>query len=891
MFEDYSSRYAVLRSVLAYGLGFVLGTLVVLIVLNQHVARTITAVLLGPLQILLRLVIGIFLIIIIVGLSGGIAGLFGGYFSWLPRVEDAAEDKIIQRKFMWRNGWSYFITHAILVIPLTIITVIVGMLNPDLDVRFLKFPSLFLTYGLVYGLLVGFLLGWLVVGFRQIIGVWIAAIAGYGLGAAFLGMGFYFLASLQPTGLFVSWILILLSVFLFGAIGGGAVEIAFLHVQKRKTIFPPTRRWRIMRNIALTIILIYFLAAFVKLVETLTIHPASLASTLVLPTKGVHWLPVDQALTEIDVDLTNGRNFSASCTEDGLITLLEEDATIAKIQATACLSQPIVAVAGNGDVHMVWYSNQASKVTDVTSAGDFLFETVYDGHSWTLPTIIARTDGAATPRFTAVSEDTLGLIWEDNSGTQQAVLPDYRCDDVSLNKTGQIVYENARQEKFRPATDPVPYCHNTYNQLLYTPNPTAPNSSADKNPNGAFDDVAEAVAKAEYEVLFTTMQWDAPSDKGSPGDTMAHAVADLYEKVQANPENYPRGMTVRILLGNLPDLAIFNPRSQIYHTLQDLHDAGVDEMVNEEIGWHLQVANFDGAWPHAHSKFVVIDGKTAIAAGYNYSYLHLPSNHPSGLGLDMNDKGISLTGPVAQASMSAYDDLWSGSDLLKCSVFPPPLPLVEFLWCDHETAVATHPPEVLRFYVTDGDANAFSLHHTSAYHESDEAIINAILNAEDTVDIYEVNFSLETVCVATMLLTGLCQNADLAPPYMDALVQAIDENDIQVRAIFEPSAFNGFENRMGIHWITNELAKIGKTENFEAKFSDNKMHDKSILIDDEFLVIGSQNFHWSAWGPLSLTEYNLSTEAPEAIQDFKQEYEYQWQIGTPANELMLIPKP
>lgn len=886
MFANHPTRYAVLRSALAYGLGFVLGTLVMLVLLNQNVARTITALLLGPLQILLRLVIGIVLIIIIVGLSGGIAGLVGGYFSWLPRVEDAVEDKALQRKFMWHNGWSYFITHAVLILPLTIITVIVGMLNPDLDVRLLKLPSLFLTYGLLYGLVVGFFLGWFIVGFRQIIGVWIAAIAGFGLGAAILGFGAYLLANLQPTGIIVSWTVILLSVFLFGVIGGGAVEIAFLHVQKRKTIFPATRRWRVMRNVALTIILIYFLAAFVKLVDTLTIRPASLASTLVLPTKGVHWLPIDESLVESDADLTNGRKFSASCSEDGLITLLEDETTIGKIQASACLAQPIVAVDRSGDVHLVWYGNQIRQVSDIVSSGDFLFEAVFDGQSWTLPTIIARTDGVATPRFTAVSEDTLGLIWEDNSGTHQAILPDYNCDDVTLNKTGQVVYDNARQERFRPVTDPVPYCHNTYNQLLYTPNPTAPNSSADKNPNGAFDDVAEAVANAEYEVLFTTMQWDAPSDKGSPGATMAHAVADLYEKVQANPENYPRGMTVRILLGNLPDLAIFNPRSQIYHTLQDLHDAGVEEMVNEEIGWHLEVADFDGAWPHAHSKFVVIDGKTAIAAGYNYSYLHLPRDHPSGLGLDMNDKGISLTGPVAQAAMSAYDDLWSGSDLLRCSVFPPPMPLVEFLWCDTETAVATHPPEVLRFYVTEGDANAFSLHHTSAYHESDDAIISAIVNAENTIDIYEVNFSLETVCVAAMLLTGLCQDADLAPPYMDALVQAIDQNDVKVRAIFEPSAFNGMENRMGIHWIASELTQIGKTENFEAKFSNNKMHDKSILIDDEFLVIGSQNFHWSAWGPLSLTEYNLSTEAPEAIQDFKQEYEYQWQIGTPAVDLM-----
>ena len=332
-----------------------------------------------------------------------------------------------------------------------------------------------------------------------------------------------------------------------------------------------------------------------------------------------------------------------------------------------------------------------------------------------------------------------------------------------MTALGQTVFDVVRQEKYRPASDPVPFCHNTFEQLLYTPNPTAPNNQEVNNDNAAFDEVSNLVASAQYEVLFTTMQWDAPSENGSPGDTMAVAVAELYENVLANPENYPRGMTVRILLGNLPDLAIFNPTTQIYHTMQDLKDAGVPEMVNEDIGWHLEVGDFDGAWPHAHSKFVVIDGKTAAAAGFNYSYLHLPVDHPSGQGLDMTDKGIQITGPLAQSVMSAYDDLWSGSDVFICDVFPPPIPILDFLWCDQEVGVATHVPEVIRFYPTEGNTNAFALHHTSQFLESDEAIIAAIVNSEEKIDIYEVNFSLETVCVAALVLAGICDTDAVWP--------------------------------------------------------------------------------------------------------------------------------
>ena len=51
--------------------------------------------------------------------------------------------------------------------------------------------------------------------------------------------------------------------------------------------------------------------------------------------------------------------------------------------------------------------------------------------------------------------------------------------------------------------------------------------------------------------------------------------------------------------------------------------------------------------------------------------------------------------------------------------------------------------------------------------------------------------------------------------------------------------------------------------------------------------MGSQNFHWSAWGSPSLTEFNIATDDPLAIAEFRQEFEYQWQKGIPAEELMI----
>ena len=66
------------------------------------------------------------------------------------------------------------------------------------------------------------------------------------------------------------------------------------------------------------------------------------------------------------------------------------------------------------------------------------------------------------------------------------------------------------------------------------------------------------------------------------------------------------------------------------------------------------------------------------------------------------------------------------------------------------------------------------------------------------------------------------------------------------------------------------------------------MHDKSALIDNELLIIGSQNFHWSAWGTPSLTEYNIATDDREAVADFSSEFEHQWQKGISWEDQILL---
>jgi phosphatidylserine/phosphatidylglycerophosphate/cardiolipin synthase-like enzyme len=255
--------------------------------------------------------------------------------------------------------------------------------------------------------------------------------------------------------------------------------------------------------------------------------------------------------------------------------------------------------------------------------------------------------------------------------------------------------------------------------------------------------------------------------------------------------------------------------------------------------------------------------------------------------MGMTDMGMQMTGPVAQTVLAAYDDLWRNSERIQCPGNPPAHDLLFSLFCTTEPARVWHVPEVLRFHPAEKNENAaFALHHTLAHLESDEALLAAIGAARDSIDLFEVNFSLNSPCLALAAVSDLCTDEDFAPVYMIALRDAVLENDVHLRVMMEESAMNGIENRTGIVWLAKQLAGTDKLDNLELRFSSNKMHNKALLVDKEFLSVGSQNFHYSAWGSPSLTEYNLATDDPEAVKEFLTEYEYWWQKAIPVREVI-----
>jgi cardiolipin synthase len=255
-------------------------------------------------------------------------------------------------------------------------------------------------------------------------------------------------------------------------------------------------------------------------------------------------------------------------------------------------------------------------------------------------------------------------------------------------------------------------------------------------------------------------------------------------------------------------------------------------------------------------------------------YEHYAVDHPSGKGKGRQDLGMMITGPIAQSSHRMFDDLWAGSDELTCSNFSPGYRIWQAT-CRSSTAVADHVPEVLKYYLPGGQSTAFSMYRNKDHDEADRIVENSLSAAQTQVDAMHVMFAMEMECDLN-LLYNLCDFGE-ATEYLKGLIAAA-ENGAAIRLILKPQPTDGIESSVAYDIFVEELEKRGLQDQVEIRFFEDPIHYKTTLIDDEFLVVGSQNFHYSAFGQgEGLTEYSLGTDDAQAIADFKRLFDYQWQ--------------
>lgn len=573
----------------------------------------------------------------------------------------------------------------------------------------------------------------------------------------------------------------------------------------------------------------------------------------------------------------NNQVHIAFCNEAGLV--YQHNGQTEVVTNQRCQGHPALAVDNDGQVHVVWYGAAVQNGSGVTNPANVLYESVRTTDGWTPPAIVGHSQPAARPVLTATANGSLHLAWATATGLQVTAQIQYACDTADLSTYGKILYEIARAEQYTAPGTPIPFCQNRYDRLIFTPNPQPTyNNPFPPTPNGAFDVLADLIRGAQYEVLFSTMWYDAPVNNDSPGSVIAAAVADLYRNLQAHPEQYPRGLTVRLMLGNPPELAMGRTTGQLWVLLEDLRQAGIDKMVDEELGWRLEVADYEGNLPHSHVKTLIIDGKTAVAAGFNMTYDHFPAGHPSGKGGGRFDTGLQMTGPVVQATQRMFDDMWAGADERYCLDLAPPAGLPWQLTCFDRSATADHVPEVTRFYLSGGQSTAFSLYRSHVHDQADRQTEAVLAAAQQTVDIIHVQFALEMICNLNILF-DVC-TIDNAPDYTAALIQAA-QNGAHIRLMVKPGPFEGIENNVALTALEDRLAELGLSDQLEIRYFNGPVHTKSVLIDNELLIIGSQNLHYSAYGPgTGLNEYSFAVEDPQAAADYKNMFEVEWGQAT-----------
>ena len=582
-----------------------------------------------------------------------------------------------------------------------------------------------------------------------------------------------------------------------------------------------------------------------------------------------------------------GQLYIAWCDPADLVAYQHMGGQADKIPFPACESRPGITQDADGNLHLVWYASEVKNVYGLTSPNSLIYESIITLDGWSEPAIVARVSNPAQPAVATQPDGSMHLAWQDvfdgRGELFYASQEHYDCSDTPLSDIEQAVLSVIEEGGYHPEGYQAPYCRNRFEDFIFMPNPEPAFSSQPPTINGGFDKVAAIIDFVQYEALFTTMEYIGSEDGYGPGTTIGEETAELYRRIKEDPSQYPKGLTVRIMLGNYPNISNLEWGNQIWNAINDLRDAGVEEMENPEIGWKVEVANFSGVYPHSHTKFLVLDGKILVSSGYNYGWLHFSKDHPSGKGDDLVDLGMILSGPVAQSGISTYDDMWVGANQLYCADFHPEDGSNWQDSCEWKNTEGGHVPEVLKYSLAEEDQVAFSLYRTDIYKEADDAYVAALSTAKQSIDAIHVNFSLELICMVNVLDPDIC-TIENALPWMEALVEAVEQNNVKVRAIVENANSNGLENRVAIQVLEDELASRGLEGLVEVRFFNGRVHTKSALIDSELLIVGSQNFHYSAFGEGGLLEYNAATDDPDAIETYQTMFDYYWEQAIPADE-------
>ncbi|MFN2151247.1 MAG: phospholipase D-like domain-containing protein, partial [Anaerolineales bacterium] len=229
----------------------------------------------------------------------------------------------------------------------------------------------------------------------------------------------------------------------------------------------------------------------------------------------------------------------------------------------------------------------------------------------------------------------------------------------------------------------------------------------------------------------------------------------------------------------------------------------------------------------------------------------------------------------------SFDDLWYGSNRIVCPDLDSDSPLW-WISCRRQFATTEHVPEVKKLFLAPENHNAFALHRTQKFRESDTTVPTVVASAQETLDVLQVNFTLKLICDVNVIFP-VCDFRD-ALVYMQAMMEAIEANHVKTRVLIKPGVIEGVESNVAVKAFRDALEARGLSDLAEFRYFQDSVHAKAVLIDNQFLLVGSQNFHYSAYGDSALTEFNIGTDDPDAVAAFKRFFDYHWERGKPIPE-------
>jgi hypothetical protein len=845
------------RSFLINGLGYMAGAVVGYLAIYLFGRLGLTNWLfnlVGEEQMFLQLLAIPLIAWFMLALGGAITGVIGG---WVLASSIGTERR---GKLIAGSGVAFAGSTGILVMIFLLLTSFIALYNNFTADRIEQFGILFGLYGLVFGLVTGLFQAFTTVKLHHTWRVILASTLGFAIGGVIAGLLIRWinpLNGLETTPILTTLVLLIALVMPY-FIGGGALGLTYDRIAQRtvdagepvESVQSP--RWQIVVVAVLALFIIVPVVNFIEKISSfLTVKPANLQTQISPESTGIRWSdPVPLPAGSVDFELPSsstemaivaGTEHQAWCSPEGIIQYQDGSGSVEQIEFPSCSSTPTIALDLEGTPHVVWYTREVRDTNDVTNPASMLVESVRQNGEWSEAVIAGLTEGEALASLSSDADGNMILVWTEaadlTGNLSLSIKENYQCSEEDLSPVELAGFE-----------------------------------------------ALALIEEARFEVLFNVMQYVETKTEPSPGSILSESVGKLYQQVKANPEDYPRGMTVRILLGNYPVFADFTWGSQIIEVIKDLKKVGVDKMVDPEIGWRVEVANYPGVYPHSHNKMFVVDGKLAGSLGFNYNYIHFAKDHPSGEGDDLFDLGLSVVGPVAQDVITHYDDMWHGADQIHCE----DLTLPDGQWqdtCQEVKATSDHVPEVLRAYLPpDADTNAFSLYRSKVFDEADDFVAASLAASTESIELITANFSMDLHCILNLLAPGFCTLED-AMPYLESILEAVEVNHTHVRVIMENANSYGLENRVTAMVIYPELVKHGLEDLVELRFFNGRVHAKSGLIDDSLLIIGSQNYQYSAWGKGGgLGENNITTSDPRAIAEYKAMFETKWQEAIPVEE-------